>query len=82
MCKPTNILPESRSVAKNMRVLHHVWEQDPGNPHVNEHIASRIRKHRKGLMKQYSTIPLHKLPSCETDDVMKILKHIKAGNKT
>ena len=81
LCKPTNILPEARSITKNMRILHHVWEQEPRNGHVNEHIAHRIRKHRKCLMKQFSTIPLHKLPSCETNDVIRILSHIKKRSR-
>lgn len=73
LCKPTAILPEARSVATSVRILHHAWEQRRKDPKLAEHVAGKLRKLRKGLMKRFSALPLNKLPSRETAAVNGVL---------
>lgn len=73
LCKPRNILPESRKIASTARVLHHVWEQRPKDPKVAEFVAGKLRKVRKGLMTRFSALPINKLPSKETAQVNRML---------
>lgn len=77
LCKPRNILPESRKIASTARVLHHLWEQRPKDPVVAEFVAGKLRKIRKGLMTRFSALPLNKLPSRETAMVNRMLNSLK-----
>lgn len=79
LCKPAAILPEARAVASNVRVLHHAWEQRPKDGRLTEHIAGRLRKTRKGLMKRFSALPVNKLPTRETQAVNAVLRRAAAG---
>ena len=66
LCKPRAILPETRRVATQVRILHHAWEQRRKDPALAETIAAKLRKLRKGLMTRFSALPLQKLPTRET----------------
>lgn len=74
LCKPPRILPESRRVASTVRVLQHTWEARPRDPGVAEFIAGRLRKLRKGLMADFSKLPVDKLPTVETNAVEAFLR--------
>ena len=76
LCKPRAILPETRKVATGVRVLHHVWEQRTSDPHAAEMVAGKLRKLRKGLMTRFSSLPLNKLPSNETEQVNRYLRSL------
>lgn len=73
LCKPQAILPESRKIARSVRILHHAWEQRRKDPAMAEHVAGALRKMRKKLMTRFSALPLNKLPSSETTAVARML---------
>lgn len=79
LCNPRAILPESRSIATKIRVLHHAWEARPRDTAVTEHIAGRLRKLRKCLMKSFSALPLNKLPTKETNAVNAVLRRARSN---
>lgn len=79
LCKPRSILPESRKVATQVRIMHHAWEQRRKDPTVAEHIAGKLRRLRKGLMKRFAALPLNKLPTAETNAVNGLLTAIRAS---
>lgn len=81
LCKPRAILPEARNIARQVRVYHHAWEKRPKDGDVAEYIGSRLRKLRKTIMKNYSALPLNKLPSRETDAVNTLLAKIGAAKR-
>lgn len=78
LCKPDAILPESRKVASTVRVLQHAWEQQPKNAALAEHVASRLRWLRKGLMKRFSALAVNKLPTKETEAVNELLRKVRS----
>jgi hypothetical protein len=57
-----------------VRVLHHAWSLGKARESVAIQAAIELRKIRKGLMAQYATLPLDKLPSEETTAVRSFLK--------
>jgi hypothetical protein len=77
LCKPRNILPESRKIAETARVFHHSWEAHPNDPRVAESLAGQIRKLRKSLMRTYAALPVNKLPTKETNAVKALLRQIR-----
>lgn len=77
LCKPRAILPESRKIASTARVLHHAWEARRKDPVVAEHVAGKLRRLRKGLMRRFSALPLDKLPTAETRAVNTLLSKIR-----
>lgn len=77
LCKPRAILPESRKVATVSRVLHHAWEARPKDPAVAEHVAGKLRRLRKGLMRTFAALPLDKLPTRETNAVNALLGSVR-----
>lgn len=81
LCKPTAILPETRDITSNVRILHHAWEHRPKDAVMNEHVAGRLRKMRKNLMKKYAALPVDKLPSKETAAVMAIVDQVSNSPK-
>lgn len=82
LCNPKNILPESRSIATKIRVLHHAWEARPKDARVTEYIAGRLRKLRKCLMRSFSALPVDKLPTKETNAVNTVLRRAQGTYKT
>lgn len=74
LCKTRAILPESRTVARQVRILHHAWEQRRKDPAMAEMVAGRLRKLRKGLMRRFSALPLNKLPTSETNAINALLR--------
>lgn len=82
LCKPDSILPESRRVASSVRVMHHAWEQRRKDPVVAEHIAGRLRRLRKTLMRRYAALPINKLPTAETNAVNSLLARIRTPRRT
>lgn len=77
LCKPQNILPESRKIAEMARVFHHSWEAHPNDPRVAENLAGQLRKLRKSLMRKFAALPLNKLPTRETNAVKALLRRIR-----
>lgn len=73
LCKPRAILPEARKVATTARVLHHAWEARNKDASVAEHVAGKLRRLRKGLMRTFAALPLNKLPTAETKAVVAVL---------
>lgn len=73
LCKPDTILPESRTIAKKVRILHHAWEMRPKDASLAERTASALRKIRKQLMTRFAALPLNKLPTDETNAVNKFV---------
>lgn len=82
LCKPRAILPESRSIATQSRILHHAWEARPKDVAVTEYIAGRLRKLRKCLMRSFSALPVDKLPTKETNAVNAILQRARSKKNT
>lgn len=79
LCNPNAILPESRSIATKIRVLHHAWEARPKDARVTEYIAGRLRKLRKCLMRSFSALPVNKLPTKETNAVKAVLRRARGA---
>lgn len=82
LCNPRAILPESRSIATKIRVLHHAWEARPKDSVLTEYIAGRLRKLRKCLMRSFSALPVNKLPTRETNAVNAVLRRARANKTT
>lgn len=80
LCKPRAILPEARKVATTARVLHHAWEARNKDPSLAEHVAGRLRRLRKGLMRTFASLPVNKLPTAETKAVAAILSGNSSSN--
>lgn len=81
LCKPKAILPEARTIATKVRILHHVWEARRKDSALMETVASKLRKLRKGLMRTFSALPLNKLPSKETSAVNAVLQATKKSRR-
>ena len=68
-------------LASQIRVLHHAWAQEPKDTTVILTVAQRLRQIRKTLMAKYSTLPLDKLPSNETEAVHKLVRECKGKKR-
>lgn len=76
LCKPRAILPESRKIAAQSRILHHAWEARPKDAALMELVGSKLRRLRKGLMRTFAALPLNKLPTAETNAVNALLRRV------
>lgn len=81
LCRPDAILPESRNVARKVRILHHAWEARPKDGSLAERTAAALRKVRKKLMTRFAALPLNKLPTAETNAVNRFLNQRTARTR-
>ena len=77
LCKARNasIADDAGRTSRDIRILHHAWEQKPGECAVARTVGSKVRALRKPLMAKYARLPLDKLPTDETAQVKRILSH-------
>ncbi len=68
---------DAAHIAREVRVLHHAWEQAPNDDKVCTEVASRLRALRKSLMRAYAVLPLAKLPTSEQNDVKRVLQRAR-----
>lgn len=76
LCAAENaaLAEDAGQIAKEVRTLHHAWEQQPKDCGVARAVATELRKLRKALMAKYAALPIDSLPTDETHRVRTILK--------
>ena len=68
---------DAAQVARTIRVLHHAYAQDPGNPALVQRVAGLLRQMRKKLQARYGTLDVDTLPSEETAAVRALVRASK-----